>query len=416
MLDNMSDTQTESGDKAVNLKYLFFTFLKIGTVSFGGNMALVSMVQNIMVERDKTLDNEVILEAASIGSLLPGPLAVNIVTYIGYRLKKTAGAVISMIAILLPAVIGILVLSWLYFRFGLNEKFTEVMTYITGGVIALILATAWQFFDKELKGNRIKMILAVVGALGILFTKNFAATILLFVLGGLCGWILKLNEGRTGNIRNRNESGKEVRKRDYKTSFAWLILAVLLILFLSRSYTWTHILSIKIAIIFSGISLSLFGGGYVMIPIMQSLFVNELHWLSSQEFVDAIAFSQLTPGPILVSATFIGFKLQGMGGALLATLSIFSPSALLMILVSKIFGRINQISCVKNILSGIKAIVIGLVAGSAAKIGLLVTWDAYLIILTVVSLIMLYFYKISPVFIILSCALVGIVLWYFNIR
>ena len=161
--------------------------------------------------------------------------------------------------------------------------------------------------------------------------------------------------------------------------------------------------------------LSLFGGGYVMIPIMQSLFVSELHWLTQQEFIDAIAFSQLTPGPILVSATFIGYKLYGLVGALLATFSIFTPSAVLMIMVSKIYSSISHIQNVKHILAGVKSVVIGLVAGAAIKIGIQIHWTVSLGLIAAASFVMLYFYKISPVYIILCCAVAGMVLWYFNI-
>ena len=164
---------------------------------------------------------------------------------------------------------------------------------------------------------------------------------------------------------------------------------------------------------FSGISLSLFGGGYVMIPIMQSLFVTDLAWLTKQEFLDAIAFSQSTPGPILVSATFIGYKLYGFWGALIATVSIFAPSAILMILVSRAYASLRDQPIVKNVLAGIKAVVIGLIIGSAISIGQQATWSIALAVITVAAFIASFRFKLSPVYIILSAALAGFIIEYF---
>lgn len=401
--------------KEVSLLYLFFTFLKVGTVSFGGNMALISVVKNVMVDRDKTLKNEMVLEAVSIGSLLPGPLAVNVVAYIGYTLKKSLGAIVSMVAILLPAVMLMLVISWLYFRFGVNQRFNGVLLYITGAVAAIILATALQLYSQGLRGSWVKSSLAVVGAIGVVLSNSFSFTLLLIVAGGLAGWWLKLH-GAGGAVNNKAVSPvfTKTKVRTMGTIVAWVALGGLLLLFVSRAYSYTSIILLKIVFIFSGISLSLFGGGYVMIPIMQSLFVTELHWLTRQEFIDAIAFSQLTPGPILVSATFIGYKLYGFAGALLATVSIFAPSALLMILVSRIYSIISHLQYVRHILTGVKSVVIGLIAGAAIKIGMHVQWNVSLALVTTASFVMLYFYKISPVYIILVCAIIGMLLWYFN--
>ena len=102
----------------ISLQYLFYTFFKIGCVSFGGYMALVSLVQKIMVDKDETLDNEVIIDSITVASLIPGPLAVNIVANIGYHLKGKKGAVISMFAVLLPACTLMLFVAWLYFTYA----------------------------------------------------------------------------------------------------------------------------------------------------------------------------------------------------------------------------------------------------------------------------------------------------------
>lgn len=161
-------------------------------------------------------------------------------------------------------------------------------------------------------------------------------------------------------------------------------------------------------------SLSLFGGGYVMIPIMQNLFVADMHWLSNQEFLDAIAFSQSTPGPILVSATFIGYKVAGFAGAVLATIAIFAPSATLMIIMAKLYSGLKQHPLAKKCMAGVKAVVIGLIIGAAVKIGQQANWNIPLAAITVLAFVASFRFKVSPVYIILSSAFLGYCILYFS--
>lgn len=401
-----------TGDRKVSLAYLFFTFLKVGALSFGGNMALVAVVKTIMADRDKTIKDETILDAIGIATLLPGPLAVNIVAYTGYHLRKGVGTIVSMTGVILPAFIAMLVLSWAYFKFGYQQQFKEVMYYVTGAVSALIAATGFQLFEKEVKGHGVKMLMCVLSIIGILFTHSYLLTIAFIVIGGIAGAKLNLNKEQAASAPI---AAQKISLRPDKPSLALLIvLGCIVLLFIGNAQQFAENIFMKIVLIFSGMSLSLFGGGYVMIPIMQNLFVAEMHWLSNQEFLDAIAFSQSTPGPILVSATFIGYKLAGFAGAVLATVAIFAPSSMLMILVSKLYAGLKQHPLAKKVLAGVKAVVIGLIIGAAVKIGQQINWNIPLAVITVLAFIASIRYKVNPVYIIVSSALLGYCILYFS--
>ncbi|MFT3703701.1 MAG: chromate efflux transporter [Agriterribacter sp.] len=394
----------------VTLRYLFFTFFKIGMVSFGGHMALVAVIKNIMVDKDKTLQHETILDAVGIGSLLPGPLAVNVVAYIGYQLKKTAGAALSMTAVILPASMAMLILSWAYFRFGYHQQFKEIMYYVTGAVSAIILSTGLQLYMKELKDSVLKTVMCAISIILLLITKNFLLTMACIIAGGIVGVYMKMGQKNTDAMQQK---GSPYKLAFNKTSALIIVcLAVIVLLFITNVQQFIPFISAKIVLIFSGISLSLFGGGYVMIPIMQSLFVTDLAWLSQQEFLDAIAFSQSTPGPILVSATFIGYKLAGFAGALLATVAIFAPSAVLIILVSRVYAGFKNQPAIKNALTGIKAVVIGLIIGAAISIGQQAHWNIALTIITAIAFICSFRFKLSPIYIITASALAGTIIWF----
>jgi chromate transporter len=188
------------------------------------------------------------------------------------------------------------------------------------------------------------------------------------------------------------------------------ILAVLEVVFFTNAVTWINNIYLKLVAVFSGISLSLFGGGYVIIPIMQSLIVGDLKWLSTQQFVDSITFSQVTPGPILISALFIGYKLAGILGAVIAIASIFIPSATLMLIVSNIFKRNKQHYTMQRILAGIKPVVVGMIIASAVILLRSLELDKVIVSVTVVTFVLNFRFKVSPVYLIMGAIFLGFIL------
>lgn len=393
--------------KQVSVSYLFGTFLKIGCVSFGGYMSLVSLVQKIMVEKDETLDNQVIIDSIAIASLIPGPLAVNIVANIGYHLKGKTGALISMLAVLMPACLLMLLLAWSYFNYAYRFDWSAVMYYVVAVVSALILSTGLNLYKKEVSRNYIKGLLCVLAVMVMIFINSYTLTIGLILFGALAGVFAGRHNVKWHGIKKIGS----FRLNPFNSAVIAL-LAINETIFITNTYKLYNSPILKLVTVFSGISLTLFGGGYVMIPIMQSLFVNNLHWLTNQEFVDAIAFSQATPGPILVSTTFIGYKLGGLIGAVLATVAMFTPSAILMIFVSKVFKKNKEHSLVKDMIGGVKIVVIGLIIASALRILILQPFSVGLVIAALVALVLNFKYKVSPVYLIISSIFLGVIRQY----
>lgn len=386
----------------ISLQYLFYTFLKIGCVSFGGYMALVSLVQKIMVEKDETLDNEVIIDSITVASLIPGPLAVNIVANVGYHLKGTKGAVVSMFAVLLPACTLMLFVAWLYFAYAYKVEWGAIMHYVVAVVSAIILSTGFNLYKKEIGKNYRKALLCLGAIVVMSVTNSYIITIGCIVAGTIAGPFLD---------DNRSSGIITTTKFKFNTGFSILLslFAINEVLFLTNIYKSFNSDLLKLGLVFSGISLTLFGGGYVMIPIMQTLFVSELHWLTRQEFIDAIAFSQATPGPILVSATFIGYKIAGLTGAVIATVAMFAPSAVLMIVVSKLFKKTKDHSLAKHMIGGIKVVVIGLIIASAGRLLYQQQLSILLVLVALAALTLSFKYKVSPVYLIMASIFIGLI-------
>jgi chromate transporter len=393
-------------EKTITLRYLFLKFFKIGMVSFGGYMALVAMIQRELVEKDQVIESDVITDGISIASLLPGPLAVNIVAYIGL------GAAIAVTSVLLPATITMLILSWCYFNYAYKTHFNQVLFYTAGAVSGIILTTGIQIYNKEVKGNLIKNILCIVSFGLIIFIKSYLVTLGLIALGGGIGFALKLSGPPTVKADTRGNNSRSFL--NWKVKIAALILILIELSYIFNLNQIFQNIYLKISLVFSGTSLSLFGGGCVMIPIMQSLLVNNLKWVSAPEFLDCIAFSQLTPGPILVSSIFIGYKLTGIAGAMVALVATFAPSAILMIIVSKIFAVHKDHYWLKNSMAGIKPVVVGLIIASAFKLLQSMPFDLSLIIICAIAFIVSLRYKVSPAYIILASLVVGACFTFFQ--
>lgn len=378
--------------------YLFKTFLIVGSSSFGGYSSLVAVVRRIMVEKDKLIDDDTIMRGFSIASLLPGPVAVNTVTYIGYRLRGWSGAMISMAAVILPSMILIMILSYFYLQYDSIPEVYKFMAAVIPVVLSLIATVAFNMGKNNLKSYKHYLVLVLVLGIQIVF-KGYWVFISSFLIGGILGYVFFKQDKPIINEKSKN-----------KFSVVHFMVIALLILIASLNFLPVAFNNIFLEIgrVFSKVSLTLFGGGYVMIPMLNEILVIQKSWLSSTEFRDAISLGQITPGPILISATFIGFKLKGIWGAIIATIGIFLPSGLLMILVSDVFKTIEENHIWKAIFEGLKAVVIALIISSVLILGQTIE-DWWLSgIIFGVSFILLLKFKINILWLIGFAGLSGI--------
>ncbi len=167
---------------------------------------------------------------------------------------------------------------------------------------------------------------------------------------------------------------------------------------------------LKLAVIFLKIGVVFFGGGYVLIPLLHRIMVDQLHWLTLKEFLDGVALSQLTPGPLAMLATFVGFKDAGFFGALLATVCIFLPCTALMLFIASRYERFRRIDAVNHFLDGILPAVVGLVFAAAFNLGRTSLTGARDFLLLAVGFLVLQFTAIAPMAVILGASLVGLLL------
>lgn len=399
---------TKNNPKSVSLSYLFWNFLKIGSTAFGGFMALVSVIENIIVGKRELLTHEDMLDGISLASVLPGPVAANVVAYVGYRLRGGVGALVTATAVLLPSFILVVCLTIAYLQAGEIPAVSKVFAGFIPAVVAIIINAAIRMSKKAIKGWR-EVSIAVVAAILLKTIGGFYITLIVILGAGVIGWLGF--RGKVIQSMKDNPIEQDVEPLDIKKiAIPLVILAGIMLLSLLPLPLGDDSLA-KLFVTFSGMSLVLFGGGYVFIPMIQEVVVNNYGWVTQTEFSNAIAMGQITPGPILISAAFIGYVVKGIAGAAVATIAIFFPPGLLMVTLSHLLDRIKNSVIIQAALKGIRPAVIGMIFTAAIVVGQTaqVHWASLLIFAA--SLAAIWKLRLEVVLIIPLAGLIGLFLY-----
>lgn len=374
----------------VSLRYLFVRFIQLGAVSFGGYLALVAMVHSRFVERDRKVPGQFLADLVALASFLPGPVAVNTVSAVGYYLRGWMGMITAFTAILTPAFLT------MYLLFSFHEQVSEAklfQAFVRGAaavVTAVIFSVGLTMVKKEPRSGLLLMLPLVITAL--IWVQGYAALLIILVSAGTVGWYF-----------NRTKYPRSHQKLSVGIALPLLIFAALGVYILPVEGLVGDLVST-----FLSVSLSLFGGGYVMVPFLQEIVVTQKHWLSETEFVNAITFGQITPGPILISAAFVGFKQAGFLGGLVATLAIFLPSSLLMTVLSSHFQKHMDDRHVKAFFDGLRIAIIGLILYSASQFFKMQTFNWITVAVASVTLLLISRYRINAVYLVAAGGLIGI--------
>jgi len=396
--------------RTATLGGLFLSFLKIGVSGFGGGFAVLAQIRHLVVLERRWLSEHDFVEALALGQSLPGTSAGNAVTYIGFRLRGWRGAVVSLTGFILPSMLMMILLAIFYDRFRALPNTEELFHGFNSAVVALIVVTAWRM-GRHTSSKNWQRILIVLSFAAVVLLR---ATVLeVILISGLIGIgmesfveprlprlerIRSFASRRQQRIRDRlvrrrrkkphrfyggylTEAIAEQRLREMTDQIvaqpdgepvekkltgslgrpqkrkAFLLPALPVIAKLG--------LALSVSFIFLRIGAVTFGGGYVMIPEIENEVVNSHHWLNHQEFADATALGQITPGPVLIMATFVGYRVAGSPGALLSTLCVFLPSFLMTIAAGSSFRRFRSNRQTQAFLRGVAPAVTGLLAAAA---------------------------------------------------
>lgn len=357
------------------LKDLAKALFKVGLFGFGGGIGMLAILRSECVKKKKLITDDDLCTAVAMGQMLPGPFIPNYCEYIGYHLFGFKGAVIAAASLLLPSFILMIILSWFYLTYQSLPGVAQIFQGIGAVMTAIILWAAYDMGKVLIKD--IKGIIVFIFAL-ILFLVKFDP--ILTVL--FCGLIRVA--------------------LDYVKNIERCLFAVPLLVFDPKK-------AITLAAIFLRIGAVIFGGGYAAIPFIKNEVCNTRAWLTPQEFLNGMALGQMTPGPVAITATFVGLKVMGIPGAIIATLSIFIPSFIMLIILVKIYKRICNNKYVMSFFTGIKSAVVAILLSTGIVFVMLNWINIPYGIFGVVILAALLLFKIEPIFLILSGAIFSLI-------
>ena len=371
----------------LSLLSMLALFFKIGAIGFGGGMAVIAIMEQEFVQKRRQLPAEEFLHAVGLAEIL-GSFAPNAAFFLGYRRYGLAGALACVTAFLLPSITIVIFLSFLYSRYHAIPALQGVLVGLGPVVIALILAAAWSMARKALT-NWPAVMFAVAGALAGGFKMN---AIWVLVAAGVIGLVAGRKRLMKGSEQNRANANSEESTPPETGNMAFMALPAAGASVVPVSFATVGLTFLKIGMVF-------FGGGFVLIPVLHQQLVDHLHWLTPQEFLDGVAISNLTPGPISVLATFTGYHLLGAYGAVLATLALLTPSMILMTAICIAYEHLKSSSHAQDFLSAVAPTVVGLVASAALLLwrSAIPSWPELLVM--AVALIMLVRFKWHPAFV-----------------
>ncbi|PSN16862.1 chromate transporter [filamentous cyanobacterium CCT1] len=359
---NLDPVAVEPPSEALSarLKELALLFLKLGAIGFGGPQAHIAMIHDEAVARRGWFEEDQFIEGVAICEMLPGPASTQMGLYTGYLRAGQLGALVAGLCFIAPAFVILVVLSWAYFRFQGVPQIEDLFLGISPVVIAIILGFCWKLSKKVIKDWQGVAIALAVLLLSLVFRVN---VLLLFVLAGVAGLVVYRPASSSGRssawlapLLPITQSGLTLL-----TTVPGETLAVSSFWGLDRIQDY----ALPLFTFFLRTGAFIFGGGLVIIPLLESAVVDDFQWMTRSEFLDGVALGSLTPGPVVITAAFVGFKVAGALGALVATVAIFTPSFLFIMFASPFLLRLRQNLWVKSALKGVMPAALGAIAAAA---------------------------------------------------
>jgi chromate transporter len=335
--------------RACSLGQLLRYFVRLGAFGFGGPIALTGAMQRDLVERERWISLQEYKEGLALSQLAPGPLAAQLAIYLGWTRFGVLGATLVAFAFILPSLLMVLGLAALYLRYGGLSWMQGVFYGVGAAVIAIIARSAWKLAKSTLGSKRLSWAL-FLGTAGVtVWTES--EVVWLFIGAGVVAVAVRMAV-HGGSINTVS------------------------LLAMAPPWLWSGLggpapdgLTFRIFLYFAEAGTFVFGSGLAIVPFLHGGVVNQFHWLTERQFLDAVAVAMITPGPVVITVAFIGYLVAGMFGGLSAALGVFLPCYLFVIVPAPYFQRIAKNPWIAAFVEGVTAAATGAIAGAAIVLG-----------------------------------------------
>jgi chromate transporter len=366
--------------------------LKLGTLGFGGPVALVGYMHRDLVDGRKWISEADYKEGLALAQLAPGPLAAQLAIYLGYVHHRIVGATLVGVAFVIPSFLMVVGLGAAYVAYGGLAWMQAVFYGVGASVIGIIAVSAWKLTARTIGADKLLWAVYLVAAGTTIVTESEAAW--LFLLAGVLVWLVRappkigFGPGAAAAIAAQVPTASGI----------------------AAVVDWPQLL--QIALFFGEAGAFVFGSGLAIVPFLYGGVVNEHHWLSERQFIDAVAVAMITPGPVVITVGFIGYLVQGFAGAAVAALATFLPCYLFTIIPAPYFKKHGKRPGIVAFVDGVTAAAIGTIAGAVVVLGQRSITDVPTVALALVTAALLAkARKIPEPVIVLAAAIIGLVVF-----
>ncbi|MDZ8258843.1 chromate efflux transporter [Nostoc sp. ChiQUE01b] len=336
-------------------------FFKLGVIGFGGPVAHIAMIEDEVVKRRQWLTREHFLDLLGATNLIPGPNSTEMAIHIGYIYAGWLGLIVSGVCFVLPAVLITGGFAWVYVAYGTLPQIAPLLYGIKPAVLAIIINALWGLAKKAVKTRQLLVIAFAVALLTLLFKLN---EVIALLIGGLLGMVW-LHSGE----KNDKPGDKANFLIASLSTGATLKASAVLAASVATASTVANVSLWQLGWFFLKVGSVLFGGGYLLVAFLQGGLVQEYGWLTQQQLLDAIAIGQFTPGPVLSTATFIGYVIAGIPGAIVATIGIFLPSFIFVAALNPLIPRLRASSWTRAFLDAVNVSAVALMVVTTLQLG-----------------------------------------------
>lgn len=381
-----------SGSSRSSLTEVAATFLRLGLTAFGGPAAHIGLMRESFVRRRGWLDDATFLDLVGLSNLIPGPTSTELAMHIGHRRAGWPGFLVAGIAFIAPAVVLVLALAWMYVAYGSRPEATSILAGIAPVVIAIVANAGVGLGRAAL---RTPLLVAVAAAV-IVGSLVGVSEILLLLAGG--AFTLTVAEA----TRRVPAPGAD---KGGAAALGWLGGGRLV----AAAGVIAAVAPLAILLEFLKIGAVVFGSGYVLVALLRTELVTDLHWITDSQLLDAVAVGQLTPGPVFSTGTFIGYLIGGLAGAAAATVGIFLPAFAFVALSVVLLDRLRASRRARAFLDGVNAAAVALIVVVAAGLMSAVRDDVPSVALAAGALAILSLGRVGAAWLILAGATIGLV-------